>query len=353
MDDTILSGDLKLSAHVAVPEPAGAEPRPRAVPRSAQPAAWRGDGRHHLSRPRRPHRQRSRLDRAHVQLPRHRDVGGRLLRARLARRPARRGARAARARRRARRVGRGLRSRRNVRGVRSRRRPPRARGGDDRGAEHAARLGAGSRPAARARAFDGHDPQRRASRPTRPAGCATSVASTRSRPRRASTVVRSSCCTAWRTPRCRSRTPGRSPTPVGPTRSCGSCRAPGTGCATTRARSPRCSAGSPARCRAGTDRVDRRAASSLSRRGRASSTASRVSSRSCSGCQPVAATSLAGRRRAPARRPVARDRSAVTTRSGRRARRDAVARRRRRRARRAPSTRCRPRPATPCSASSA
>ena len=250
MDDTILSGDLQLSAHVAVPNPPGPSlglvlchglPNP---PRGAATVGTTYPG------PRRPHRQRSRLDGAHVQLPRHRHVRGRLLRARMARRPAQRGARAARARRRARGVGRGLRARRDVRGVRSRRRPPRARRGDDRGAEHVARLGAGSGAAARARVLDGHDPQRGVPDRRARGGCATSVASTRSRPRRASTVVRSSCCTVSRTSRCRSRTRARWPMPAAPTRSCGWCRGRATACVTTRVRSPPSSAGSPARCRA-------------------------------------------------------------------------------------------------------
>ena len=229
MDDTILSGDLRLSAHVARAEHAGAQPRAGALPRAPQPAAGRGDRRHDVSRPRRPHRQRGGLGRAHVQLPRHRA------------RPTATSRRAAGSttcatrcacvhapRRRARRVGRGLRARRHVRGVRSRRRPPGARGGDDRVAEHAARLGAGSRPPARARAVDGHDPHATGFPTDATAVGARHRSHRRDRRRRAgSTAVRCSCSTASRTPRCRSTTPGRWPTPAARTRSCGWCRAPG------------------------------------------------------------------------------------------------------------------------------
>ena len=158
---------------------------------------------------------------------------------------------AARARRRARRVARGLRPRRHVRGVRSRRRPPRARRRDHRVAEHAARLGAGSRAPARARALDGHDPHRGLPGRRHRGGCATSAridAVAAAAPARPSPAARA--------PRGRGRrgaastTPAPSPTPAARTRSCGWCRAPATGCATTRGRSPPCSAGSTARCRA-------------------------------------------------------------------------------------------------------
>ena len=85
MDDTILSlGDLRLSAHLATPPPPGRGAGPRGVPRLPERPTRRGDGRHDLRRPCRPPRPRLRVRRAHVQLPRHGHVGGRLLGARLA-----------------------------------------------------------------------------------------------------------------------------------------------------------------------------------------------------------------------------------------------------------------------------
>ena len=56
MDDTILSGDLRLSAHVAVPSTPGPSLGLVLCHGLPEPAARRGDGRHDLSRPRRPHR---------------------------------------------------------------------------------------------------------------------------------------------------------------------------------------------------------------------------------------------------------------------------------------------------------
>ena len=136
---------------------------------------------------------------------------------------------------------------------------------------------------------------------------------------------------------------GRSPTPVDPTPSCGSCRVRATGCATTRGRSPRCSGGSPARCRAGPTESPALGSARL-RRLAASSTASRVASRSCSGCHPVAPTSFALSPTSTGTSTGAHEVGGGDDPERTPGPARAVARRRRRRARRAPSTRCRPRP---------
>ena len=105
MDDTILSlGDLRLSAHLATPPPPGrgqglvvCHGFPNGPRGAATVGTTYADLADRLA-------ARLRLRGAHVQLPRHRHVGGRLLGAGLAARPARRGAHVGRAARRARRV---------------------------------------------------------------------------------------------------------------------------------------------------------------------------------------------------------------------------------------------------------
>ena len=284
-----------------VAEPAACRASGSCSATASQPAARRGDRRHHLSRPRRPHRERGGWT---VLTFNFRGTGtseGDFSAQRLARRPARRGARAARASRRARRVDRGLRSRRHVRGVRRGRRPPGARRGDDRVAEHVARLGAGSRSPARARTCDGHDPQRGV--PDRPDALGARHRTGRRRSPRpsASIVVRCSCCTACEdveVPVDDARAPRRRrPAQLG--------AAAGAGCGPPPAPRP---AGDrhPARLARppGPERrLDRDPDRTLPRFARlpgerqpsaAARTASRVSSSECSGCHPVAATSLPG-----------------------------------------------------------
>ena len=154
MDDTILSGDLRLSAHFAAP-PHARRPASGSCSatgsRAARVARRRG---HDLSRARRPaSRDEAGWRRAHVQLPRHRHVRGRLLR------------RAAGSTTCVPRCA-SLDARDDVRGVWlagfghggtfavCEAADDHARAGcrDHRGAEHAARLGAGPRAPARARA---------------------------------------------------------------------------------------------------------------------------------------------------------------------------------------------------------
>ena len=99
--------------------------------------------------------------------------------------------------------------------------------GDHRVAEHAARLGAGPGPAPGAHAVDGHDPHAGVPDRRHRVGARHRAHRRRRRGGTDSTVDRCWCCTASRTSRFRSTTPARSPTPAGRTPNCGSCRAPG------------------------------------------------------------------------------------------------------------------------------
>ena len=248
MDDSILSGDLRLAAHFAMPPTPGRSPGLvlcHGLPDDPRGATTVGttypELADHIAR-------ETGFVRAHVQLPRYRHVGGRLLRRRLARRSPRRSDRARGARRRPHRVARGLRPRRNVRGVRSRVRRPRARRRDDRRAEHVARLGTRPRAHAGPRARDGHDPDagfsdRRAA--LGPGGRARR----RGRGRTSnSTGARSSCSTGSTIPTFPSTTLAPSPTPALRWPSSDWSRARATACATIPEPSPPCSAGSTARC---------------------------------------------------------------------------------------------------------
>ena len=252
MDDSIPSGDLRLVGALRRPADAGHGPRARAVSRAARPTRA---ARRPSARPIRSSPTTSRDETGFVVLTfNFRGTGtseGDFSAARLARRPARRGDRVLAARDDVRDgVARGLRARRHVRSVRSSDRRPRARCRDHRrrrarcatGRSDPGRLLAHAREMGMIRT-EGFPADATA------LGARDRRASTRSRPRSDSTGDRCSCSTGStiadvlrrRRPCPRRRRASRTP-------SCGWCRARATGCATTRGRSPPCSAGSTVRC---------------------------------------------------------------------------------------------------------
>ena len=343
MDDTILSRRPRARRHVAVPNSA----RPPGLRASCSchgfpPAAWRGDGRHDLPRARRPHRATKRLGRPHVQLPRHRHVGGRLLDRRLARTTSAPRSTLLHARADVTACGSWASASAARSRVRSGRRRPRARRRDDRGAG-TLRDWARDPPVPRARPLDGRVPH--AGLPVRrDAWVRDDRRGRRGRGREAPDRARSSCCTGRgrrragrRRPRARRRRARARP-------SCGSCQRRGPpACATIPARSPRCSAGSTARCRAGPP--SRLLSPARLVAGRVEHGGEGVVERRCSGCQPVVAHELGRcRRRGAGPRPARTRSGSVTTRSGspgpgEQAVGESPT------PRRAPSRRCRPRPA--------
>ena len=186
MDESILSDDLRLSAHVARARCRRRPgPRARAVSRVAEPAPRRGHRGHHLPRPRRPHRGRGRVGRPHLQLPGHRHIGRRLLGPRAGSTIS------------APRCGCSSHVRLMYAGCGPRGSATAARfavceAADDELVHGVAsiawpstlpRLGAGPGRLLRTRPIDGHDPHPGLPDATPPAGYATSVGSTRSPPR--------------------------------------------------------------------------------------------------------------------------------------------------------------------------
>ena len=199
----------------------------------------------------------------------------------------------------------------------------RARRRDHRGAEHAARLGARPRAPARPRTRDGHDPH--SGLPRRRA--ALGARGRRSRRGRGgasdSTGARCSCSTGSTIPTSRSTTPVPSPTPGAPL-----CRAPaGAGC------------GPPPAPRPAGDRHPARLArppgaliAPLGTAARAaSSTSASVRSRGISGAHPVASRRRVASPTRTGRRQAARGRGRPTSRSGRSREREEALRRCRRR----------------------
>ncbi len=251
MDDTILSGDLKLSAHVAVPNP----PLPslglvlcHGLPNPPRGAATVGttypDLADHIA-------NEAGLDRPHVQLPRHRAR-------RRATSPRTVGSttcapRCARCTRVPTCAGCGSRASATAERSRCARRPTTTSCAAWRRSRHRARCATGRRIPARLLAHarsmgmirsEGFPSD--ATRWVRDIGRVDAVAA-------AAAARPSSAPRAARRGGHRGagrRTRGRSPTPVARTPSCGWCRARATGCATTRVRSPRSSGGWRVRCRA-------------------------------------------------------------------------------------------------------